>query len=122
MDGNAWTTLCAAPLKSASFFPSALAKGQVKGWGCFLLDTYLNTVAPAGEAISEPWTETCGGFRWLTTPSGGYGLGFNFERRNSGGDSILLIDADKVRNSGAEGRKMDGDLTAPNGDSVMVGF
>jgi hypothetical protein len=122
MNGDAWTTLCPAPLKQTPFYPAASVAKQSKGWGCFLLDTYLNIAVPAGEAALEPWTDACSGFRWLAAPEGGgCGLGFYFENPRGEG-SLLLIDAGKVRNAGTEGRKMDGDRVAPNGDSIMQQF
>jgi hypothetical protein len=122
MDGNAWTTLCPAPLLQTPFYPATSAAGQVKGWGCFLLDTYLDVAVPAGEAMLEPLTADCSGFRWLATPSGGHGLGFNFEKQSSGFGGSLLIDAEKVRNAGVDGRKMDGNRIAPNGDPASMDF
>jgi hypothetical protein len=39
MDGNAWTTLCPAPLASGAVYPASAVAEKRKGWGCILLDT-----------------------------------------------------------------------------------
>lgn len=111
MDGNGWTTLCPAPIATNAMFPD-IAIGNRTGWGCIIFDTYMcNTNAPDDALLKTAGCPTSD-HRWLGNINGFYGIGFDYDKTGGGATTMRAL-ADKCRNDGGEGRKMDGNRATP---------
>jgi len=113
MDGNAWTTLCPAPMADKPVFPN-VSPGPRPGWGCIVFDTYMNVGVPASDAIIRVSGDPISDEAWAGGSSNKFLLGFYY----GGNVTTVRALADKCRNADSYGgRKMDGNRVTPNGDN-----
>ena len=108
MDGNAWTTLCPAPMEVLPQSPP-LIDGYY--WCGIIFDTYMDTTVSANDALPLP-----PGYNKYWSGETGYGeyaLGFDYTVDNGQGHGTATADADFCTDGS---KKMDGDRVAPNAD------
>ncbi len=115
IDVGPWTTLCPAPFPQDSVFPVQTLATQTKGFGCLVLDTFLDDGVTADQALTVLSGAGVSDVRWLRQTSGEqpYGIGFRIDKQS---DTISVRALhDKIRSFGnGGGRCMDSDRVAPN--------
>ena len=110
-----WATLCPAPFPQDSVFPDQTLATQAKGFGCLILDTFLDDGVMADQTLTVLPGAGVSDVCWLRQASGEqpYGIGFRISKQSDAINVRALHD--KIRSFGnGGGRCMDSDRVAPN--------